>query len=522
MAQQIVPPAPAVKHPQTQTTGSSEDPDRLFTIKRKSTGEPEAVVFNSHAKGRAPHKVSGRVVNNVEPRKDVAQPVEIPLLHLLRKLTRGSLDIEMPIGLVFGQLGRLRALQKDTAALNRSTPEELEKDPELSDRVNRLLEMVSGLGFTLPASGKAPLEIEELDSFIATIEQEYQDIIKSTQEALANGWAIEYMGLQELYTIGSIVTSRNVGGIGGALVGLRVVDSYFEPLRSLLGGRRFSYHLALETLVAMAGEFVAVTFEVVMEDWTGGKDPSSLQFKPLTPGDVPDLEHRHIVLQSLAGRPAYKRYRAGSFFPHVGGRLQNRGAATADHKLAAPGRLVVDTRRGLELGHAPASAIDEAGLAIAAGIKAYRNTQRSKDETESEEKRAERLKAVGLRLWSNVPPVMRLQCWPTVVAFSLMIKQWGHVVVDGLETVPYSSEAWKQLVLPPRTKEMLMAMAASTLRGESCLAAKFDSADEEVRSLLERLQREPRYRFRDIIEGKGGGVLFLLYGPPGTGSRLFF
>ena len=50
---------------------------------------------------------------------------------------------------------------------------------------------------------------------------------------------------------------------------------------------------------------------------------------------------------------------------------------------------------------------------------------------------------------------MRLQCWPTVVAFSLTLKQWGFVLVDGLEAVPVSSDAWDQLVLPARTKVLI-------------------------------------------------------------------
>jgi SpoVK/Ycf46/Vps4 family AAA+-type ATPase len=95
---------------------------------------------------------------------------------------------------------------------------------------------------------------------------------------------------------------------------------------------------------------------------------------------------------------------------------------------------------------------------------------------------------------------MALFCWPTAVAFSLTIKTWGFVLIDGLEFVEQSEDAWDQLVLPVKTKEVLLAMAASTQRDST--------ADPQ------------RYRFRDVVDEKGGGVLFLLYGPPGTGKTL--
>jgi len=95
-----------------------------------------------------------------------------------------------------------------------------------------------------------------------------------------------------------------------------------------------------------------------------------------------------------------------------------------------------------------------------------------------------------------------------VVAFSLTTKQWGHVLVDGLVDLRPCPDAWSQLVLKPKTKEILLAMAESTQRtGE---AACHTNGSGGV----------PRYRFRDVVDTKGSGVLFLLYGPPGTGKTL--
>jgi hypothetical protein len=74
------------------------------------------------------------------------------------------------------------------------------------------------------------------------------------------------------------------------------------------------------------------------------------------------------------------------------------------------GRLVVDTRRGLELGHAPAGAVDDLGIAIAAVTKAIRSIDRALGENESE-KRQERMKAAGITAWSQLPKWMELLCW---------------------------------------------------------------------------------------------------------------
>uniref|UniRef100_A0A7S0VXY4 AAA+ ATPase domain-containing protein n=1 Tax=Hemiselmis tepida TaxID=464990 RepID=A0A7S0VXY4_9CRYP len=251
----------------------------------------------------------------------------------------------------------------------------------------------------------------------------------------------------------------------------------------------------------MAGEFVGVRFEVIFEEHTGGREQSRLPFRVLREGDADlrrDLQRRAATLQGLSGLGhSYFKYRAGCFFPKLSSRTF--GGASSGDRQAAPGRLVVDTKRGLELGHAPASAADDVGLAIANETKKLRNVHRALSGSDSDKERRERVAACGLRAWKRLPPSEALHCWPTAVAFSLTLKQWGFVLVDGLEECERSVDAWDQLVLPARTKEMLLAMASSTQRGGG---------------------PPPRYRFRDVVDEKGGGCLFLLYGPPGTGKTL--
>ena len=56
--------------------------------------------------------------------------------------------------------------------------------------------------------------------------------------------------------------------------------------------------------------------------------------------------------------------------------------------------------------------------------------------------------------------------YPLPILYSTL-QVWGHALVDALSPVPPSSTAWRQLVLPAATKEMLHATSASTLRGEN-------------------------------------------------------
>jgi hypothetical protein len=140
------------------------------------------------------------------------------------------------------------------------------------------------------------------------------------------------------------------------------------------------------------------------------------------------------------------------------------------------------------------------------------NVTRSGSAAESDQQRREKLANAGLKVWSKLPRWMDVICWPTVVGFSLSTKQWGFVLIDGLENITRNTVAWDHLVLESKTKEMLLAMAASTLKGDKL--GVFEGGEDDV--ILQKLKKEPRYRFNDVVDSKGGGCLFLLYGPPGS------
>eukprot|EP00727_Mastigamoeba_balamuthi_P009635 m51a1_g5294 hypothetical protein (1028) ;mRNA; f:214142-218324 len=459
----------------------------------------------------------------------------VPLLAVVRSVCNVSpRDSEVAAGMLFGQLARLRALQSDAATLAGSLESDVAADDVLADRLSRFLDTLSGLGY--PLAERAAVEFRGLDQLIESLEAEYAAVVEGGRAAAA-AWAgvqsrgagglvgnsspVEYMALQEVYPLGRLVVSRGVGMLSGALVGLRVADAHYEPTRSLFGARKFSFRLRLETLVALGGGgYLSVSWEEAFEEWAGTRDVSSLRFVPVPGAPDAELLLRAQSLSLLGADAAHFHHRAGCFFPHGRpGSSAGLGGASSAHRRAAPGSVVLDPRRGLELGHAPAFAVDEAGMAIASAFRAYRTVQQSATEGESDRARQERLRAAGLRVFSwpqprRVPDEMAAVCWPAVACFSLTTKTWGHVLVDGIEPVRQSRVPWDALVLPAETKEVLLATAASALLGGAIGAAAPRS------ELPEELSAPARYTYRDVIDSKGTGMLFLLLGPPGTGKTL--
>lgn len=92
---------------------------------------------------------------------------------------------------------------------------------------------------------------------------------------------------------------------------------------------------------------------------------------------------------------------------------------------------------------------------------------------------------------TDVAEGKRFMCWPTVGGFSFSAKKWGEIIVENLQPLIFDPKAFERLVLPADQKALIRALVQR--QGET---------------------------ISDIIEGKGGGVIFLLFGPPGVGKTL--
>jgi hypothetical protein len=81
-------------------------------------------------------------------------------------------------------------------------------------------------------------------------------------------------------------------------------------------------------------------------------------------------------------------------------------------------------------------------------------------------------------------------CSPYCYGFSFLAKQWGEIKIDQLSDINFRAESYDRLVLNQETKDILFSLTETSEQG------------------------------KDLIDGKGGGCIFLLHGTPGVGKTL--
>ncbi|KAK4245454.1 Fidgetin-like protein 1 [Corynascus novoguineensis] len=93
---------------------------------------------------------------------------------------------------------------------------------------------------------------------------------------------------------------------------------------------------------------------------------------------------------------------------------------------------------------------------------------------------------------------------PGIHGFFLKEKKWVHLHINNISPVTWNKEAFDRLVLPPRIKNMVRALVLVRKRKDA----------EPVEALKPKLKRS------DLVRGKGGGLIMLLHGGPGTRKTL--
>ncbi|KAJ3293830.1 hypothetical protein HDU79_011859 [Rhizoclosmatium sp. JEL0117] len=92
---------------------------------------------------------------------------------------------------------------------------------------------------------------------------------------------------------------------------------------------------------------------------------------------------------------------------------------------------------------------------------------------------------------TKVPDAMHFLCSPTVYAFSFASKRWGQTYVKHICPISFDDHAFQRLVMDHERKHLILNLVNG---GTGCNL--------------------------DLINGKGGGLIFLLHGCPGVGKTL--
>lgn len=92
---------------------------------------------------------------------------------------------------------------------------------------------------------------------------------------------------------------------------------------------------------------------------------------------------------------------------------------------------------------------------------------------------------------------------PQIHGFVLKEKKWVSFLVHLISPIQWNKDAFRRLVIPPRTKELVKALISVRKTGS-----------DNQQSMGFASTRD------DIITGKGNGLIMLLHGGPGTGKTL--
>eukprot|EP00735_Rhodelphis_limneticus_P009623 TRINITY_DN2834_c0_g1::TRINITY_DN2834_c0_g1_i1::g.5250::m.5250 TRINITY_DN2834_c0_g1::TRINITY_DN2834_c0_g1_i1::g.5250 ORF type:complete len:712 (-),score=291.81,sp/Q5T9A4/ATD3B_HUMAN/30.69/1e-08,AAA/PF00004.24/1.1e-17,AAA_19/PF13245.1/2.4e-05,AAA_22/PF13401.1/57,AAA_22/PF13401.1/0.0075,AAA_22/PF13401.1/17,AAA_5/PF07728.9/0.00071,AAA_16/PF13191.1/3.3e+03,AAA_16/PF13191.1/0.00053,AAA_16/PF13191.1/8.9e+02,AAA_16/PF13191.1/4e+03,AAA_17/PF13207.1/2.8e+03,AAA_17/PF13207.1/0.0037,Vps36_ESCRT-II/PF11605. len=95
------------------------------------------------------------------------------------------------------------------------------------------------------------------------------------------------------------------------------------------------------------------------------------------------------------------------------------------------------------------------------------------------------------KILQDIPEEKLYQTWPTVHGFSFTSKKWGEISVSRVTEIKFDDDAYDRLVLDAKKKKLVQALVQNS-----------------------------DFTFSDVIQGKGGGCIFLLHGAPGTGKTL--
>lgn len=217
------------------------------------------------------------------------------------------------------------------------------------------------------------------------------------------------------------------------------------------------YEVKMNVISNVFGHIADLPYKAVIGGFTGLKNIDELAVSPIS-----DEEKQSLISRG----EKFRKYANGAHYIQYTGQLV-RSSWYGSRAFRADGRAMLDV--------SSFSQVD--------------NNQYSSEGYQSgiEEAREDRANKINLEikdedLWRT---------YPFVYGFSLASKQWGRMALDGVSEIKFREDAFEKLVLPEEDKELVKAIVSD------------DGGD-----------------FSDLIDGKGGGSIFLLHGPPGQGKTL--
>lgn len=371
---------------------------------------------------------------------------------------------------------------------------------EIKAKRQSFAEIARTIGMDLPKDLKTTVNIVGLDELVLHIEGLFAKELAEIKDLVKEGW-FDFDSLALLYTPGTRVVAKNAGG-GGVDMICQVAWNRYEQGRTIMGQITKYFKVCFHYVVAVGSSHATIA-EVVegMESFEGHRRiKTALTFVPMvayTQDEQAYLLARYrrrgeIFNQvALCGMHSFMSYDKGSFFLKRGGSSFESNGNSAG-ALATGGRIIVDTQGAYDQGHSLGIGYDPMVLGIKYKYKEYNlHTRSAKMVGDGSGAGASDASSDGLILFEKVPDDYLDMVWPCVVGFSLTAKGWGDVLVDGLEGIQWQDDIFDRLVLPENRKMMVKALVRHTTNS-----------------------------FQDLVQGKGEGTVFLMYGPPGVGKTL--
>lgn len=366
----------------------------------------------------------------------------------------------------------------------------------------RYLQTLAGLGSKIPdvsVCDESVLRINGLDELISLLQDYYRKEFDTAESLKSSGkTCLRY--LFHCFPPGQLVlgTAPNLPDVN---LCYRVAGSHYESQKTLFGASS-SFHVALEFVAYLGGQFTMLQFEEVFSSHDNAKEISinELAVRPATEEDINNLSVRGDQYYRLCNGKSFMNYAGKAFYPlknftqssHSASSLwsiKNRSSLSSISN--SKGRIIIDPSKGFEYGYSVSTGVMSIDAAIRLAFSRLATKQRdSSKKTSSNDPSF--TSSDDLLLFDKPVGNLLPICIPCIVGFSLTLKSWGQVLFQYCFDIEFNSKAYDMLVLPEERKEMIKALIKS----------------------------HTNTSFSSIIEGKGEGIIFLLHGASGTGKTL--